>query len=258
MGICIGQDTFTDEPELGYRAIYRQAEQQPDVHAWCTAPKPDEWLAAIQRASQNLEAVVCLTVASRLSASFDSARVAAQQAMEANPELDVRVIDSGTISGALNLMSMEVAHAISAGAYIDQVENVVRQSRDSLRTIAVIDTLDRLHFLARVPRILLRAAARMRIKPVVTYQDEGFKLVGRPITHRAALRKMMRFISDDIGHQNSAHIVVLHVDAPERAWSVASQLQTRFSCKSLDIAEFHPFVGLYAARGAIGVAWKKI
>ncbi len=258
MGICVGQETIPDSPELGYGAIYRRVAQDPYLRAWCTAPKPDNWVAAIDRVSDGVDAVVCLTVSARLSASYDSARVAAQLAMDANPKLEVRVVDSGAVSGALNLMSMDVVRAVESGSSIDEMEDVVRRARDSLHAIAVLDNLDRLHFIAQVPRLARRAATMLKIKPIVKHDSNGFSLIGRPITRSAALRRMMGIIAADIGHDTPARFVVLHVDAPGRGWSIASQIQTRFNCQYLNIADFHPFIGLYAGSGAVGVAWHRV
>ena len=115
MRINIGRDSFPDNPRLDYNAFYGLLANEPNLRAWTAAPKPDVWLDAINQAARGVDAVVCITVAAGLSASYDSARVAAKTATESNPKLDIRVIDSGTISGALKLMAMDVTRAVDLG-----------------------------------------------------------------------------------------------------------------------------------------------
>ena len=257
MRVNIGGDSFPDHPELDYRKLYRRLSGNADLAAWTSAPKPDEWLETITEASHGVEAVVCLTVAAGLSASYDSARVAAQLAVERNPHVEVHVIDSGTISGALNLLSMEVLQAVELGHDVEGVENVVQVTKPGLRTAAVLDSLDRMHRIARIPQLALQIANGLNIKPVVTHKPEGFRLVATPLTSGVANRKMLRTISEDIG-EGQAKFAVLHVDAPEKAHRVATEIRKRFDCQFMNICDFHPFIGLYAGRGAIGVAWLKL
>ena len=74
---------------------------------------------------------------------------------------------------------------------------------------------------------------------------------------RSAIRRMLREISDDLGF-DTARFLVLHVDAPDRAKSIATQIRANCDCELMIISDFHPFIGLYAGRGAIGIAWQKI
>ncbi len=255
MRINIGKDSFPDNPRLDYNAFYRLLANEPALSAWTAAPKPEVWLDAINQGARNVDAVICITVAAGLSASYDSARVAAKTATESNPNLDVRVIDSGTISGALKLMAMDVTRAVDLGMDADAIEAVIREKRDGLRTVAYVDSLDRLHLIARTPRTAIAVAKRINIKPVVTYTPDGFKLIATPFSSAAAQRRMFRTISEDVKYEPTKFIV-LHSGAYERAVEISMQIRERFDCQFMNVADFHPFVGFYSGMGAIGIAWE--
>ena len=255
MRINIGRDSFPDNPRLDYNAFYGLLANEPDLSAWTAAPKPEVWLDAINQSARDVDAVICITVAAGLSASYDSARVAAKTATEANPELDVRVIDSGTISGALKLMAMDVTRAVDLGMDADEIEDVIREKKQGLRTVAYVNSLDRLHLIARTPRTAIALAKRINIKPVVTYTPDGFKLISTPFSSRAAQRKMFRIISEDVKNEPTKFIV-LHSGAYERAVEISMQIRERFDCQFMNVADFHPFVGFYSGQGAIGIAWE--
>ena len=257
MRINFGEEEFVDSPNLDYPKLYRRVARNPNIRAWVSAPKPDQWFAAINRAVSNFDAVVCLTVAAGLSASYDSARVAAQQFTTENSGVDVRVVDSGTISGALKLLSMDMARAVERGSDIDGVISAIDASRSTLRTIAALDELNRVHLIANTPGFALGAARILNIKPVLTFASDEFQLVGRPITFAAARRRMLQALRSHIG-DSPVGFVVLHVDAKERAESIAAEIRSRFDCQYMNISDFHPFIGLYAGRGAIGIAWQKL
>lgn len=255
MRINIGTDSFSDNPRLDYNAFYGLLANEPNLTAWTAAPKPEVWLEAINEASGEVESVVCITVAAGVSASYDSARVAAKAAIESNPRLDVRVIDSGTISGALKLMAMDVTRAVDLGMDADEIEEVIREKRAGLRTVAAIHALDRIHLIARVPQIALVVAKSLNIKPVVTYTPDGFKLVATPVTAGSAQRKMLSTISDDVKDEPTKFIV-LHSGAYDRAVEISMEIRNRFDCQFMNVSDFHPFVGFYSGKGAIGIAWE--
>ena len=256
MRINIGTDAFDDNPDLDYSELYQSLVGYPDLGAWTAAPKPEVWLDAIDDASQDVEAVVCITVAAGLSASFDSATVAAKAAIEADPNLDVRVIDSGTISGALKLMAMDVTRAVDLGVDANAIQNVIDETKSALRTVASLASLDRMHLIARVPRSALTTAKKLNIKPVVRYTSDGFKLVATPFTSGGARRRMFRTISDDVKDEPTKFIV-LHADAYDLAVEISMDIRERFDCQFMNVADFHPFVGFYAGRGAVGIAWER-
>ena len=255
MRINVGNESFSDNPHLDYNAFYRLLADQPSLPAWTAAPKPEVWFEAITKASNGVEAVVCITVAAGLSASYDSARVAAKTAIEATPTLDIRVIDSGTISGALKLMAMDVTRAVDLGMDADEVEDVIREKKEGLRTIAYVNSLDRLHLIARTPRTAIAVAKKLNIKPVVTYTPDGFKVVSTPFTSGAAQRKMFRTISQSAG-EDPTKFIVLHSGAYEPAVEISMQIRERFDCQFMNVADFHPFVGFYSGIGTVGIAWE--
>ena len=257
MRINIGGDSFTDSPDLNYSNLYRRVALEPETRGWASAPVPAEWLETIKKASPNVDAVICLTVSAGLSASFDSARVAAEMSRNENQNLDVRVIDSGTILGALHLLVTEAVRAMERGLDANAVVAHIEHTKSQLRTIAALDDLNRIHHVANTPRAAINIANTLNIKPVVTFDIDEFRIIAKPMSMRSAIRRMLREISDDLG-SDTARFTVLHVDALDHAISIAAQIRASCDCELMIISDFHPLVGLYAGTGAIGIAWQKV
>ena len=257
MRINVGDESFSDSPDLNYSEIYRNIANEPETRAWVSAPLPEQWLETIKRASLHADAVICIPVAAGLSASYDSARVAAEIARNEMKNVEIRVVDSGTISGALKMLVMDATRATDVGLDADSVVAQIQQSKSDLRTIAALDELNRMHYIANTPRTAINLAKVLKIKPIITFDTDEFRLVSKPISMYGATRRMLRNIADDLGNA-PARFVVLHVDAEDRAKKIADQIRVMCDCQLMDISDFHPFIGLYAGRGAIGVAWQKL
>ena len=257
MRINIGDESFADHPSLNYADIYRRVADQPETRAWVSAPLPEEWLETIRKSAQDAESVICISVAAGLSASYDSARVAADLARKEIDGLDVRVVDSGTISGALKLLVMDATRATDIGLDADEVVNHIEETKPSLHTIAVVDQLNRIHHIANTPQTAIKLAQTLNIKPIVTFDTDEFRLVSKPFSIRGAIRRILRSISNSLGDA-PARFVVLHVNALDRAKSIADQIRRHCDCQLMDISDFHPFIGLYSGTGAVGIAWQQL
>lgn len=257
MRINIGNESFNDNPNLNYADIYIRIADQPETRAWVSAPLPEVWLTTIRKAAERTDSVICISVAAGLSASYDSARVAAEIAQNENKNLDVRVVDSSTISGALKLLVMDATRATDIGLDADAVVDHIQQTKSSLRTIAVVDQLNRIHHIANTPKTAIKLARTLNIKPVVTFDTDQFRLVSKPFSIRGAIRRMLRNITDHLGDA-PARFVVLHVNALDRAKFIADQIRANCDCQLMDISDFHPFIGLYSGNGAVGIAWQQL
>ena len=257
MRINIGNESFNDNPNLNYADIYTRIVDQPETRAWVSAPLPEVWLATIRKAAERADSVICITVAAGLSASYDSARVAAEIAQNENKNLDVRVVDSSTISGALKLLVMDATRATDVGLDASAVVDHIQQTKSTLRTIAVVDQLNRIHHIANTPKTAIKLARILNIKPVITFDTDQFRLISKPFSIRGATRRMLRNIADHLGDA-PARFVVLHVNALDRAKFIADQIRANCDCQLMDISDFHPFIGLYSGSGAVGIAWQQL
>ena len=257
MRIHIGDGALTDKADLDYSTLYSRVAVELDTRAWVSAPMPEEWLKIIRQASQQADAVVCIPVAASLSASYDSARVAADIARGEMNKVDIRVVDSGAISGALKMLVMDAVRAAYAGLGVDEIVAQIEQARADFKIIGVLNELNRIHYIANTPRTMINTARVFNIKPIVTFDNHEFRLCSRPFSMYGAMRRMLKNVANDLG-DGPARFVVLHVDAKDRAKGIANRIRSMLDCRLLDISDFHPFVGFYAGRGAIGIAWHRL
>ncbi len=257
MTIHIGDDAFPDAVDLNTIDLYRDLSRNPNQRAWLSAPTPESWLEAIEYAAEGVDGVLCMTVASGLSASFDSARVAAEMARNRLPNVKVRVLDSGLVSGGFALLVTDTLRQVDLEFDLDTVHDIAEATKSRIHTIASLDSLTRIHHIARLPRYALRLAQLLHLKPVISYDDDGFNAVAKPFTKNASNRAMLRRLHDQLGDQ-PARFMVLHADAPERATALASEIREQFDCQLMILSDIHPFIGIHAGRGTVGITWQQL
>jgi DegV family protein with EDD domain len=116
--IRFGDEEFTDGRDLSVEDFYRRMDASSALPE-TAAPSPGAFEQAFKKmAGEGAAAVVCINLSSDLSATMQSA-VAAAGTLAG--ELDVRVVDSHSITAGLGLQVMEAARAADAGRSADDV-----------------------------------------------------------------------------------------------------------------------------------------
>ena len=254
MEIRIGDRSYMDGADLDTSEIYHVLDIERDSNVSTSAPKPVDWLEAIEKAASGVGSVLCITLSARMSASYDSARVARELARDALPSVDVRIFDSDAAAGSQALIVLEASRAISSGADIDSVVARADSVKRSVRLVAMLNTLDHIHRSGRLPSGLLWAAKKFKIKPVVSYGADGIRLVSKPMIRGLGMKRILREATIDAG-SGAVHVNVMHVAAADEAARLEGEFRERFDCVELFTTEFHPFMGLHTGPGLVGAAW---
>ena len=171
MSLTLAGRTYLDGEDVSPSEFYRMLRASPSPPT-TSAPSPEAFLDAYRRAARSASSILCLTVAASVSASYDSATVAARMAADALPGVTVRVLDSESAAGGQGLAALEALRSARAGAGLEKVAGVASRAISRVRLLAFPDTL---YYLWK-----RRACARNRAR--------GFGAAGREAHIRAAPR----------------------------------------------------------------------
>lgn len=253
MTLNIAGATYLDGRDLSPSKFYRMLRSSPTPPS-TSSPSPASFLDAFRQAAERSQSALCLTVASRFSASLDSAVTAAREAKEALPDLKVSVIDSQSAAGGEGLIALEAWRAAAAGGGLDEVTAAAQQAIERVRLLAFLDTLYYLWKGGRVPAIAHAGASLLRLKPLFELRKGQVQTVARPRTHRRAMRRLLELMLDRVG-AGPVHATVMHADAPEAAEELRQRVAAQFQCEELFVSEFTPVMGAHTGPGLVGVAF---
>jgi len=162
--LVIDDRPFRDGIDVGPAEFYRLLRENNHVLS-TSSPTPVNFLEAFRSARNVAESVVCITISTNFSSTFDSATVAASMAQEELPGYNIRVMDSKAAAGAEGLIALDAARAAQRGANLDEVVSGVQGLIPEVNLLAFLDTLYYLRRRGRVPREAARAGALLGIKP---------------------------------------------------------------------------------------------
>jgi DegV family protein with EDD domain len=128
-------------------------------------PSPGAFERALRMArGADAEAVVCLTISSDLSTTFQSALTAAAAC---EGQIAVHVIDSRTVSSGLGTLVLDAAKVAAEGADIGTVLRRVSDLIPRTHVLAALNTLENLKKGGRIGGAAVMVGSLLSIKPVI-------------------------------------------------------------------------------------------
>ena len=218
-----------------------------------SAPSPASFQKAFADAGTD---VLCITVSSQLSATYDAARTAVELEQKSDSSQSIHLMDSKTAGGAEALVALAAARAAQEGKPLDEVVKVATRTANRVYFVGVLESLKHLQRGGRVPRIASWAASLLNIKPVLAiWPGEGkVRMLARPRSKPRAIERVLNVIDQEAGGK-PVHVIVMHAAVPEEAATLLARIQERFPCVETLTTAFTPVIGAHTGPGLLGVAF---
>ncbi len=249
-----GKD-YRDGIDMTPNEVYKIMRKKENLPTTSTASTGD-FLNAYREMSQKAESILCITLTSLQSKTFEAASAAKEMAKEELPNTRVEVFDSRSVSSALGFIALEAARVASEGGGLAEATEVAKKMMGKVNFIAMLDTLYYLARLGRVARAAAWAGSVLDMKPVLEHNPSVGKTmpVARPRTKKRAIERMLRIMSERVG-SSTAHVMVHHADELDEAKRLAAEIGSRFKCAELYITEFTPVMGVHTGPGLLAIGF---
>ena len=128
--------------------------------------------------------VLCLTLGSSLSTTYNSFRLAAMETE------GLYVIDSNSLSTGNGLLVLAAADRIAAGMPIEQIVEEVSALSQNVEASFIVDNLEFLHKGGRCSAIAMLGANVLKLKPCIEVSNDGGKM-GVSKKYRGTLERVL-------------------------------------------------------------------
>ena len=196
--------------------------------------------------------VLILSFSSALSATYQSAALAAGELSERYPERKIYAVDTLAASLGEGLLVWNAVRRQREGWSIEAVRDWVEEHR--LRLCHWF-TVDDLHFLKRGGRVSAATAVlgtMLSIKPVLHVDDEGHLIkVGTARGRAASLKALVDHMEETVTDPDT--VFISHGDCEEEALQVAEDVKRRFGTAVVRLNTVGPVVGAHAGPGVMAL-----
>jgi DegV family protein with EDD domain len=246
--IRFGSEEYEDRSELSAEAFYEKLAASADLPE-TAAPAPGKFEAAFRRQqAAGADAIVCINLSSDLSATMQSAQNAAK-AVEG--ELDVRVIDSRSITSGLGTQVLLAAELATSGASADEVVALVEDLARRTHVFGALDTLDNLKKGGRIGNAQALLGSLLSIKPILDISSGKVEEAGKARTRKKALEVLRDKVADA---GTIEHLCVTHGFAPD-AEDMLALLDPLFSRDDIRVGHIGPVIGTHGGPRVLGITW---
>jgi len=246
--IRFGKEELVDRKELSTDEFWRRLADS-DVLPETSAPSAGAFEAAFRRLiADGATGIVCINLSSKLSATMQSAQVAAQAVQADCP---VVVVDSLMVSMGLGSLCLTAARRAADG---DSLESIVANVTDRRNRSKLYGTLDTLEFLkkgGRVGNARALLGSMLAIKPVLEVRDGEVEEAGKVRTRSKALRLLV----DRVKQGPFENLAVLHGNAPDLD-ELLELLEPLAPQDEIVVGQIGPVIGTHAGPRVIGVTFQ--
>ena len=247
--IRFGDTEFVDRVELTTEQFWEKCQASDELPS-TAAPSPGAFVEEFQNAaSEGATGVVAIILSGELSATIEAAQQAAQLVKD---EIEVRVIDSRTVTLGLGSVVMGAASAANSGANIEEVAAVASDSVNRTQVHAALDTLENLRKGGRIGAAGSLLGSMLSIKPLIEVRNGVVEPAGKQRTRGKALSYLVGVVEQNA--DQIEQIFVTHA-ACDDVESFVEQVKSVVSVEVL-VGEVGPVVGAHAGIGTIGVAFQ--
>lgn len=245
--IRFGDDEFVDRAELSTEEFWERV-QSSSVLPETAAPSVGAFEETFRRlADTGADGIVCVNLSSELSATIQSAQLAAKALDGVCP---VEIVDSRSASVGIGHLALHAARRAREGADLSTIVAEVEDRRDRSRLLGALDTLEYLQRGGRIGGAQAFLGSLLSIKPVITVRDGVVDKAGQVRTRSKALR----YIVDQVPAGRVESMTVMHAQAPDVDDFVA-MLQEKIGDVTIDIGTIGPVVGVHAGPRTLGAVW---
>ena len=141
LSIRFGDEEFVDGRDLTAEEFWARCKASP-VLPETSAPSPGAFQQAfLAAADEGYDGVLSLSLSGGVSATFQSALAASKAVAD---RIEVRAIDSRTMTMSLGLLAIDVADLAAGGADLDTLEARTRELIPRTAVYGAVDTLEHL------------------------------------------------------------------------------------------------------------------
>ncbi len=247
--IRFGTEELADRRDLSPAEFWRRCKASPTLPE-TAAPAPGAFATAFADAADaGQTGVLCLTISSGVSATYQSALTGADAVAGRIP---VKVIDTRSLTMGQGLMCLAAAEAAAAGASLDELVTLVEGLIGRTRILGVVDTLDHLQRGGRIGGAAALVGSLLSIKPVIQVVDGVVEQESKQRTRSRSLDYLAAKVRADAPLDR----IAVSNGAADDIDAVVSRLAGLDVAHELLVVDLGPVVGTHAGPGTIGVSYQ--
>ncbi|MHA1515350.1 MAG: DegV family protein [Candidatus Heimdallarchaeaceae archaeon] len=229
-----------------YYKMLREFKELPTT----SAPSPKDFLDKISEAMKSYSTIFITTLSSKLSATFQSARIVTKRIKDKQ----IHLIDSKFGSGVLAFVSLAIAKLARRGVPEEEIVRKVEEIRDESLLVGYVDNLDNLKKSGRISNLRFFVGNLLKAKPIIELKDGVLVPVDKATGKEKAQNRVIKEILSRIKKNKQYDLMITHGDDKEAADKIMKELETKIPLGEKIINYLTPALATHLGIGTIVVS----
>ena len=251
--VHFGQDEYVDGVTIDHKAFYEKL-VETDVHPSTSQAAPAAFEKEYEKAREAGDAAVVITLTSKLSGTYQSAVIAAQEYE------NIYVVDSGTVAIGGGILVEYALRLLNEGMEAKEIAEKLEEAKARIIVIALVDTLEYLKKGGRISKTAAVAGTILNIKPVLSVTDGDINMLGKARGSRMGNNLLVQEIERAGGVDFSMPLLLGYTglsDAMLMKYIEDSKHLWKDEAAALRYTTIGSVIGTHAGPGAVAVAFFK-
>jgi len=236
-GIDISREEFLTKLE--------ESEQVPTT----SQPPIGKFLDLYKSLAKEYDQILSLHFSEKLSGTIKTAYLASNML----EDIDIKVIDSETVTVPLGVMVVEVAKAVKAGKDVDELINLIAQLKESIKIYFTIDDLTYLERGGRIGKATAFIGNLFNVKPMLTIAEGEITPYKKLRGEKRLYKEFMRLAKEELEGNTGNKLVIIYGKYLDKANQLKEMLTQEFEWEEIDMIQFGSVVGAHVGPTPFGM-----
>lgn len=251
LNVIFGEDEYIDGVTINHKEFYERLIES-DVVPTTSQANPDAFMKEFEKAKEAGESAVVITITSKLSGTYQSAMIAAEDYE------NIYVVDSASAAVGGGILVELALQLMDEGKSAEEIAKVLDEEKDKIVMIALLDTLEYLKKGGRISKTVAFAGAVLNIKPVISLVDGAINLIGKARGSKMGNNLLIQEIDKAGGIDFSKPVLLGYTgisDALLRKYIEDSKHIWEENLEDVRYTTVGSAIGTHAGPGAVAVAF---
>lgn len=165
-------DEYIDGVTIDHKTFYEKLIES-DVLPSTSQATPDSFMQEFDKAKEAGDAAVVITVASKLSGTYQSAMLAS------GDYENIYIVESGSAAIGSGILVEIALRLLDEGKSAEEIAQILEEEKKKIVVVALVDTLEYLKKGGRISKTVAFAGGVLNIKPVLSLVGGEINMLGK-------------------------------------------------------------------------------
>ncbi|MFW6238426.1 MAG: DegV family protein [Halanaerobiales bacterium] len=202
--VSFGEKVYKDREELSADDFYTKLKQEK-ILPRTSQPAVGEFVQLYEKLSSKYDSIISLHLSSRLSGTYDSARLAAEHV----EKCDIHTIDTRSVSLGLGFLAILAAKLRNNDYPPHMIKNIITETRKNISIYFTVNSLEYLEKGGRIGKARALIGSLFNINPVLEIIDGEVTPLEKLRGKKKTFHRIKQLLEEELNNSNQAWVGIL-------------------------------------------------